>query len=105
MSIFVIFRAEIQEGKEEEYKKISSEVLPYAKEQPGLLSLERAKSVLKERAYVSISEWGNEEAIEKWVNHPRHQEAMEIGKKAIFSWYSVKRTVALNPSRFEREFK
>jgi len=95
MSIFVLFRVEIKEGKEEEYRKISAEVLRYAKEQKGLISMERAKSILKERSYVSIHEWENEEAIEKWARHPKHQEAMRIGKSEIFSWYSVKRMVEL----------
>lgn len=95
MPISVIFRVEVEEGKEEEYRKISAEVLQYAKEQKGLISMERAKSILKERTYVSISEWENEEAIEKWVNHPKHQEAMRKGKSELFSWYSVKRMVEL----------
>ena len=81
MSVIVLFQVEIKEGKEEEYRKLSAEVLKHAKEQKGLISMERAKSVLKERTYVSISEWENEEAIEKWTNHPQHQEAMRIGKE------------------------
>lgn len=93
MSIFVLFRVEIKEGKEEEYRKISSEVLEIAKAQKGLISMERAKSILMERTYVSISEWESEVAIEKWVSHPRHQEAMRKGKEELFSWYSVKRRV------------
>lgn len=93
MSVFVLFRVEIKEGKEEEYRKISAEVLNHAKEQPGLIFMERAKSVLKERTYISISEWENEEAIEKWVNHPQHQEAMRKGKSELFYWYSVKRMI------------
>ncbi len=95
MSVFVLFRVEIKEGKEEEYRKISAEVLNHAKEQPGLIFMERAKSVLKERTYISISEWENEEAIEKWVNHPQHQEAMRNGKSELFYWYSVKRMIEL----------
>jgi heme-degrading monooxygenase HmoA len=75
MSVFVLFRVGIKEGREEEYRRISAEVLNDAKEQKGLISMERAKSILKERAYVSINEWESEEAIEKWANHPRHQEA------------------------------
>ena len=95
MSIFVLFRVEIKEGKEEEYRKLSAEILKHAKEQKGLISMERAKSILKERAYLSIHEWESEEAIEKWANHPRHQEAMRIGKEGLFSWYSVNRMVEL----------
>ncbi|MGB9628750.1 MAG: antibiotic biosynthesis monooxygenase family protein [Thermodesulfobacteriota bacterium] len=91
MSITVIFRVEIKEGKEEEYRKISAEVLEVAKEHKGLISMERAKSVLKERTYISISEWESEEAIERWVRNPKHQEAMRRGKEDLFSWYSVKR--------------
>jgi heme-degrading monooxygenase HmoA len=95
MSIFVLFRVEIKEGREEEYRKIAAEVLQNAQEQPGLISMERAKSILKERTYVSVSEWENEEAIEKWVNHPQHQEAMRKGKRELFYWYSVKRMIEL----------
>lgn len=99
MSIFILFRVEIKEGKEEEYRKISAEVLRYAKEQKGLISMERAKSILKERTYVSVSEWEDEEAIEKWVNHPQHQEAMRKGKSELFYWYSVKRMIELQKGR------
>ena len=95
MSVFVLFQVEIKEGKEEEYRKISAEVLRHAKEQKGLISMERANSILKERTYVSIHEWESEEAIEKWANHPQHQEAMRIGKSELFSRYSVKRMVEL----------
>ncbi len=95
MSIFVLFRVEIKEGKEKEYRKISTEVLAAAKEQEELISMERAKSILKERTYVSISEWESVEAIEKWVRHPKHQEAMRRGREELFSWYSVKRMVEL----------
>jgi heme-degrading monooxygenase HmoA len=95
MSVFVLFRVEIKEGREEEYRKIAAEVLQNAQEQPGLIFMERAKSVLKEGTYISISEWENEEAIEKWVNHPQHQEAMRKGKSELFYWYSVKRMIEL----------
>ena len=103
MSIFILFRVEIKEGKEEEYRKISAEVLRHAREQEGLISMERAKSMLKDRTYVSISEWESEEAIEKWMNHPKHQEAMRKGKIELFSWYSVKRMIEL-PKRGEAFF-
>jgi len=95
VSVFVLFQVEIKEGKEEEYRKIAAEVLKHAKEQKGLISMERAKSILKGRTYVSIHEWESEEAIEKWAKHPKHQEAMRIGKSELFSWYSVKRMVEL----------
>lgn len=95
MSIFVLFRVEIKEGKEEAYQKLLAEVLKHAKEQKGLISMERAKSIFKERAYISVHEWESEEAIEKWMNHPQHQEAMRIGKSELFSSYSVKRMVEL----------
>ncbi len=93
MSTFVLFQVEIKEGKEEEYRKISAEVLEVAKEQKGLISMERAKSILKDRTYLSLSEWESKEAIEEWVQNPKHQEAMRRGKQDLFSWYSVKRMV------------
>ena len=105
MSVFVLFRVEIKEGKEEEYRKLSAEVLKHAKEQKGLISMERAKSILKGRTYVSIHEWESEEAIEKWAKHPKHQEAMRIGKSELFSCYSVKRMEELRKKgeRFSRK--
>jgi len=99
MAIFVLFRVEIKEGKEEAYRKLSAEVLKHAKEQKGLISMERAKSILKERTFISIHEWESEEDIERWMNHPQHQEAMRIGKAELFSSYSVKRMVELPKER------
>lgn len=104
MSVFVLFRVEIREGGEEEYRKITAEVLNEARKQKGLIFMERAKSVLKERTYVSISEWEDEEAIERWVHHPKHQQAMKRGREELFSWYSVKRLVELAGKREEDSF-
>lgn len=104
MSIFILFRAEIKEGREEEYRKISAEILNEAREQKGLVFMERAKSVLKERTYVSISEWENEEAVERWVDHPKHQQAMKRGREELFTLYSVKRLVPLPGTKEDGSF-
>jgi heme-degrading monooxygenase HmoA len=91
MSILVAFTAKLKKGMEEQYLALSQEVLKQALEQPGLISLDRGRSVMQERGIISVSEWASEEALQAWKNHPVHRRAQELGKKKLFESHILKK--------------
>lgn len=91
MSILVVFTAKLKEGVEEKYLALSREVLEQALKQPGLIFLERGRSVMQERGIISVSEWASEEALQAWRDHPVHRRAQEIAIKELFETYTLKK--------------
>ena len=91
MSILVAFSAKLKEGAAEHYLALSQEVLEQALEQPGLIFLDRGRSVMQERGVISISEWASEEALQAWRDHPVHRRAQELAKKKLFESYILKK--------------
>lgn len=84
MSILVAFTAKLKEGVEERYRALSQEVLGRALQQPGLIFLDRGRSVMQERGIISVSEWASEKALEAWRCHPVHRRAQEIAVQELF---------------------
>ena len=91
MSILVAFTAKLKEGVEERYRALSKEVLEQALQQPGLIFLDRGRSVMQERGIISVSEWASEEALEAWKNHPVHRRAQELALKELFESHILKK--------------
>ena len=91
MSILVVFTAKLREGVEEKYLALSKEVLEQALQQPGLMFLERGRSVMQERGIISVSEWASEEALQAWKDHPVHRRAQEIAIKELFETHVLKK--------------
>jgi heme-degrading monooxygenase HmoA len=91
MSILVVFTAKLKEGVEEKYLALSREVLEQALKQPGLIFLDRGRSVMQERGIISVSEWASEEALQAWRDHPVHRRAQEIAIKELFETYTLKK--------------
>jgi heme-degrading monooxygenase HmoA len=89
--ILRVFTATLKEGAEERYLALSKEVLEQALKQPGLIFLERRRSVMQERGIISISEWASEEALEAWRNHPVHRRAQEIAVRELFETHDLKK--------------
>jgi heme-degrading monooxygenase HmoA len=91
MSILVAFTAKLREGVEERYRTLSQEVLEQALQQPGLIFLDRGRSVMHERGIISVSEWASEEALLAWKNHPVHRRAQELALKELFESHILKK--------------
>jgi len=91
MSILVVFTAKLKEGVEERYLALSKEVLEQALKQPGLIFLERGRSVMQARGIISVSEWASEEALEAWRDHPVHRRAQEIAINELFETHVLKK--------------
>jgi heme-degrading monooxygenase HmoA len=91
MSILVVFTSKLKEGVEEKYFALSKEVLEQALKQPGLIFLDRGRSVMQERGIISVSEWASEEALEAWRENPVHKRAQEIAIKELFESHVLKK--------------
>jgi len=71
-----------------------------AREQPGFLGIESARS--SDGCGMTVSYWRTEEAIRAWRRHAEHRMAQELGRE---HWYSdfrirvarVERHRAMNP--------
>ena len=91
MSILVAFTAKLKAGVEERYLALSKEVLEQALEQPGLIFLDRGRSVMQERGIISVSEWASEEALQASKEHPVHLRAQELAIKELFESHILKK--------------
>ncbi|HKI98831.1 MAG TPA: antibiotic biosynthesis monooxygenase family protein [bacterium] len=95
MAYVIIFEAEPNPGREEEYFAISKGLFAELYKQPGFIRIDRARSVMTEGKLLSISFWESEAAIEAWYHHPKHREAQVQGKRGIFKRMRITRLQVL----------
>jgi len=91
MPYVIIFEAEPNPGREEEYFAISRELFEHLYKQPGFLRIDRARSVMTEGKLLSISFWESEAAIDAWYHHSKHREAQARAKEGIFRTMRITR--------------
>lgn len=87
--IVVLFVVEFKKKMISEYLKLTETLHKELNKQEGFISLERYCSFESQNRMVSIQFWENEEAIIKWKNNKKHQEAMVIGLTKLFKNYSI----------------
>lgn len=68
------------------YTEMAGKMKRLAREQPGFLDFESARSELG----ITISYWKNLEAIAQWKENIDHLVAQEKGKEQWYSWYKVR---------------
>jgi heme-degrading monooxygenase HmoA len=68
------------------YATMAAEMEKLARQQPGFLDFESARSGLG----ISISYWESEQAIANWKENIDHKIAQERGIKEWYSWYKVR---------------
>lgn len=96
MPFMILFEAVPNAGREDEYFEISKGLFEILEQQPGFISIDRARSVLSEGKLLSVSFWESEAAIEGWLNHPLHREAQRRGKEGIFRSMRITRLEVLS---------
>jgi heme-degrading monooxygenase HmoA len=95
MAYVILFEAEPNPGREEDYFAISQQLFAELHKQPGFLRIERAGSLTSEGKLLSISFWDSEAAIEAWYRHPQHRQAQAAGKRGIFKRMRITRLQVL----------
>ena len=79
--IFSNLRTEVEDG----YEKMADEMVRLAEQQPGYLGHESVRNGLG----ITISYWGNLEAIKKWKANTDHLVAQKFGRE---KWYAAYKT-------------
>ena len=95
MSFMILFEAEPNPGREEEYFALSRALFAELDHQPGFIRIDRARSILTEGKLLSVSFWESEAAIDAWARHPLHREAQAKGKQGIFRAMRITRLKVL----------
>ncbi len=83
---------------DEGYAIMAEEMEKLARQQPGFLDFESARSDLG----ISISYWENEQAIANWKENADHKIAQETGIKEWYSWYKVRVCLVEREYSFEK---
>jgi heme-degrading monooxygenase HmoA len=87
--IVVVFRNRLTDDEEtlKEYAAMAERVGTHAKQTPGILSFKTFKAEDGER--VTIAEFADSEAVERWRVDSLHMQAKKRGKQAFYKTYSV----------------
>ena len=73
---------------QEEYKLLSLQLNEIAQTMPGYISLKRFTA--DDGEHCIIVEFESETAHRAWVNHPAHQQAMQVGREKFLAEYNIK---------------
>ena len=89
--IFTSTRTEVEEG----YAEMAVRMVELAKQQPGFIGLESARSEIG----ITVSYWESLEAIKAWKENTEHLFAQEKGKT---TWY---KNFKVRIAKVEREYE
>lgn len=89
--IFTSTRTEVEEG----YAEMAMRMVELAKQQPGFIGLESARSEIG----ITVSYWESLEAIKAWKENTEHLFAQEKGKATWYKNYKVR------IAKVEREYE
>jgi heme-degrading monooxygenase HmoA len=88
--IAVIFEAEPQEARRDDYFRIAADLRPALEEIDGFISIERFQSLSDERRILSLSFWRDEAAVARWREFEAHRAAQADGRARIFRDYRLR---------------
>ena len=80
--IFTSLKTEAAKG----YENMSDKMVELAKQQPGYLGYESARSELG----ITVSYWQSLEAIKNWKANLDHQMAQKLGREKWYAQYKVR---------------
>jgi len=86
----VIFEAQPQAGREQDYMALAQQLRPQLEKMDGFISIERFTSLYNPGKILSLSFWRDEAAIERWREHLGHREAQRSGREEIFVDYRIR---------------
>ncbi|MCT8339437.1 antibiotic biosynthesis monooxygenase [Flavobacteriaceae bacterium TK19130] len=81
----VIFTS-LQTKNIEGYSEMAATMEELAKQQPGYIGMDSAKSEVG----ITVSYWKSLEAIQHWKANLDHQVAQQKGRSEWYEWYNVK---------------
>ena len=101
--IAVIFEVTPAEGRAGDYFSLAMQLKADVEQADGFISVERFESVTQPGKFVSLSFWRDEEALQKWRAHGRHQIMQKAGRRGVFADYRLRvSSVIRDYGMFER---
>lgn len=82
----VIFSSTLTGESIETYEETANRMVALAKEQPGFLGVESARSEIG----ITVSYWESEEAIIQWKNNAEHTLVREKGRSTWYKQYCTR---------------
>lgn len=79
----------IRPGMEEPHQKELAPLLEAVEEVPGFISKETFDSRNTPGKLVTISYWQDEEAMRRWMRDKQHMQAINKGRRKIFTHYKI----------------
>jgi heme-degrading monooxygenase HmoA len=80
----------VKEGRDDDAKRLLTELLVEIETVPGFLSKERFVDVDRPERRFTISYWEDADALRGWMGNAAHVRAIGVGKREIFSHYHIK---------------
>ena len=99
----ILFEAEPEPSKLEEYLAWAKQLNTLLPSQPGFIRIDRAKSIMTEDKIISVSFWESEEAIDGWASHPEHRQAQAAAKTGLFRSMRITRLKVLSQREVETD--
>lgn len=102
--IAVIAENFLNDGQEEEFAVISTQIRPPIEEIDGFISVERFESMSQPGKILSLSFWRDEQALLALRQNGPHREAEEKGRAEILKEYRIRiANVVRDYGMFDRE--
>ena len=76
-------------GMAERNKELVTNLLVHAREHDGFISKETFTSRDNPDKVVTMSYWRDAESLRLWMRHEEHLKTIAIGRKELFSHYSI----------------
>jgi heme-degrading monooxygenase HmoA len=88
--IGLFFEVMPRPGHEQAYFDIAAGLRPELDKNPGLLFIDRFKSLMRQRTVLSHSHWRDEASLASWRTHAKHHAAQIAGRRQHFEDYRLR---------------
>lgn len=80
----------VKDGRDNDRKRLLTELFVELNSVPGFLSKETFDDVDRPGRRITISYWTDSDALRGWIRNEAHVRAIGLGKREIFSHYNIK---------------
>jgi len=86
----LFFEVTPKPGHDDHYFKIAAALKPRVEKNPGLLFLDRYRSLTRPDTILSYQYWRDEAALADWRRDEKHKAAQQAGRKIHFAGYRIR---------------
>ena len=87
--ILVLFEVVVKKEGVKDYLALAAGLKDELARAPGQIRSERFASLVNEGKLLSLSDWENEQAVEKWRNTMKHRMGQRRGRESLFESYTI----------------